>query len=283
MICQEKVKNTLDTRTKNATKKQSTSKSSSAPAFSTQQAAVNDMMRRALEEDQYSALGSIVDTDSSDDDDDEGYNNHPRRSNIIGKPILNRNTLAVAMKRHMRMEAMNALSNFDGKAFLEDAEEYIERGGRASSSFVVNTTKSPAVLSVNENDEELDVNGRRIGKRRKKKKQNHRRGMGGNNAFVNTPDTGVGGGQGGGGVDDDDVGGGDSGGFDDDSRMVEDAEVSIFGQTAGSSNATWVECDRCKKVRLFSLFLMDGGKCNYHDVSQRFSHHYIVETPTRSS
>ena len=29
------------------------------------------MMRRALEEDQYSALGSVVDTDSSDDEDDE--------------------------------------------------------------------------------------------------------------------------------------------------------------------------------------------------------------------
>lgn len=25
-------------------------------------------------------------------------------------------------------------------------------------------------------------------------------------------------------------------------------ETSIFGQTAGSANATWVECDKCKKV-----------------------------------
>mmetsp|Transcript_3972 Transcript_3972/g.6265 ORF Transcript_3972/g.6265 Transcript_3972/m.6265 type:complete len:296 (-) Transcript_3972:287-1174(-) len=29
----------------------------------------------------------------------------------------------------------------------------------------------------------------------------------------------------------------------------EDEESSIFGQTAGASNATWVECDRCKKWR----------------------------------
>ena len=36
--------------------------------YSAAQTAVNDMMRRALEEDQYSALGSVVDTDSSDDD-----------------------------------------------------------------------------------------------------------------------------------------------------------------------------------------------------------------------
>lgn len=37
-------------------------------SYSAAQTAVNDMMRRALEEDQYSALGSIVDTDSSDED-----------------------------------------------------------------------------------------------------------------------------------------------------------------------------------------------------------------------
>ena len=39
-----------------------------AAPYSAAQAAVNEMMRKALEEDQYSALGSIVDTDSEDDD-----------------------------------------------------------------------------------------------------------------------------------------------------------------------------------------------------------------------
>eukprot|EP00986_Skeletonema_menzelii_P003349 scaffold1019_cov146-Skeletonema_menzelii.AAC.7 len=240
----EKVKNSLDSKTKHLAKKLPTSATASTPTSSTgysaQQAAVNDMMRRALEEDQYSALGSVVDTDSSDDED---YN--PRRG--VGKPILNRNTLLVAMKRHMRMEAMNTLNNFDGKSFLEDAEEYVERGGKASSSFVVN--KSPTVLPDNNDEEELDVNGRRIGKRRKKKKQNRR--GGGGNAFMNTPDAGIGGqGVGSGGMDDDGGAGGgiDSSAFDDDS-LAEDAEISIFGQTAGSSNATWVECDRCKKWR----------------------------------
>jgi hypothetical protein len=55
-------------------------------------------------------------------------------------------------------------------------------------------------------------------------------------------------------MDDDDVGGGgvDSSAIDDDSLMGEDAEISIFGQTTGASNATWVECDRCKKVRIVS-------------------------------
>lgn len=238
------------------------------------------MMRRALEEDQYSALGSVVDTDSSDDED---YN--PRRG--VGKPILNRNTLLVAMKRHMRMEAMNTLNNFDGKSFLEDAEEYVERGGKASSSFVVN--KSPTVLPDNNDEEELDVNGRRIGKRRKKKKQNRR--GGGGNAFMNTPDAGIGGqGVGSGGIDDDGGAGGgiDSSAFDDDS-LAEDAEISIFGQTAGSSNATWVECDRCKKVR--NTYRSCLFVTNFDAMSSQISHidHNIiyilstVETPTRSS
>ena len=34
-----------------------------------------------------------------------------------------------------------------------------------------------------------------------------------------------------------------------DQRDDERDEGSIFGQTTGSSNATWVECDKCKKVR----------------------------------
>jgi hypothetical protein len=32
-------------------------------------------------------------------------------------------------------------------------------------------------------------------------------------------------------------------------------ESSIFGQTTGSSNATWVECDKCKKVSYFFVAL----------------------------
>ena len=32
-------------------------------------------------------------------------------------------------------------------------------------------------------------------------------------------------------------------------------DSSIFGQTTGSSNATWVECDKCKKVRITTSFV----------------------------
>jgi hypothetical protein len=38
-------------------------------------------------------------------------------------------------------------------------------------------------------------------------------------------------------------------GVDDDELMDEFDEGSIFGQTAGGPNATWVECDKCKKWR----------------------------------
>jgi len=245
------------------------------------------MMRRALEEDQYSALGSVVDTDSSDDEDEYGNSYNPnRRFNAVGKPILNRNTLLVAMKRHLRMEAMNTLSNFDGKSFLEDAEEYVARGGKASrSSFVVN--KAPFVPDNNYEEEELDVNGRRIGKRRKKKK--NRRG-GGGNAFMNTPDVGQNGGIG--GMDDDDAAGGgggvDSSAIDEDSLMGDDAEISIFGQTTGASNATWVECDRCKKVRRRLTIIYCVTFLSKLHISSYYPLHCIhltstVETPTRGS
>ena len=40
----------------------------------------------------------------------------------------------------------------------------------------------------------------------------------------------------------------DDGGVVDDADVGEEEESSIFGQTTGASNATWVECDRCKKV-----------------------------------
>lgn len=244
------------------------------------------MMRRALEEDQYSALGSVVDTDSSDDEDEYGNSYNPnRRFNAVGKPILNRNTLLVAMKRHLRMEAMNTLSNFDGKSFLEDAEDYVARGGKASrSSFVVN--KAPFAPENNEEDE-LDVNGRRIGKRRKKKK-NRRGGEG--NAFMNTPDVSQIGSSG--GMDDDDAAGGgggvDSSAIDEDSLMGDDAEISIFGQTTGASNATWVECDRCKKVRRRLSIIYRVTFIPRLHISPHYPLHCIypfhtVETPTRSS
>jgi hypothetical protein len=47
---------------------ESVNNNAASGGYSAAQTAVNDMMRRALEENQYSALGSVVDTDSSDED-----------------------------------------------------------------------------------------------------------------------------------------------------------------------------------------------------------------------
>jgi len=43
---------------------------------------------------------------------------------------------------------------------------------------------------------------------------------------------------------------------DEDTERKEMEESSIFGQTLGSTNATWVECDKCGKVRMKEHFLL---------------------------
>ena len=134
--------------------KEPTTPSSAPSGYSALQAAVNDMMRRALEEDQYSALGSVVDTDSSDEEEEdqsEGgiaairWNHRPKRGYTseelnAHKPWvdtstkkLDRHAIVTAMRKHLRVEGMKSVRNFDGGAFLDDAEDYLERGGGGGS------------------------------------------------------------------------------------------------------------------------------------------------------
>ena len=64
----------------------------------------------------------------------------------------------------------------------------------------------------------------------------------------------------------------------------EDEETSIFGQTAGSANATWVECDRCKKVSFVDLLhsvLVISLKPKL--MTYMFNMQSSVETPSRRS
>ena len=265
------------------------------------------MMRRALEEDQYSALGSVVDTDSSDDDggggeDEDDYyqssirwNHRPKRNSSSGdagsknQPWMNnnkgtttqkvdRNTIMIAMRKHLRLEGMKSVRNFDGTAFMEDAEEYLVRGGSGSSN-KRSRSLSPRPSSTNNNvggggggeeeeEEDLAVDGRRIGKRRKKKKKGGKVGAAASSfsgqlsdvpnesgtGGVDTPMSGSGNDDGGGGDwedgKDDSCGGAAAAKDANEDFIPEKEEISIFGQTAGASNATWVECDRCKKVCL---------------------------------
>jgi CW-type Zinc Finger len=143
---------------------------------------VSDQIRKALEEDQYSANGSIVDTDS---DEEEHYL-------YKGRPVrLDKAALWQAAKKL-------ALKNRLGK--------HAEEEGLEESQTEMRRTKS---------------------KKKKRRKEEDR---------MLTDDTSreVLGAQ------------ADIEGVEDD---LDRDGSSIFGQTTGSSNSTWVECDKCKKWR----------------------------------
>ena len=233
----------------------------SAP-YSAAQAAVNEMMRKALEEDQYSALGSIVDTDSDDDDDvgavakstvivnaasipaptTSGGADAPfkgARTSPVPMPSsaagaastavrLDRNVLQAAMRKRLRLEEQKAAPRAitddiylsgDEDEYGSDADDGMSGGGSAPGSRRGSPTPSDA---------------------------SRRRARRGSRPGTDTDDEGVASAKSGGAGDADAAGGL---GGDDDELMDEFEEASIFGATAGSSNATWVECDKCKKWR----------------------------------
>ena len=166
--------------------------------LSAAQMAVNEQMRRALEEDQYSANGSIVDTDSDDEDAQFIYKGHSVR--------LDRTTLVQAARKHL----------------------WLERYGGAYSA----TGAKMDVLGIAEGDDAASRGSHLLGPSKKKKKG--RRGDKDEHSASPKRDSDV-------GITTTSVLSGEA--------EVERDEGSIFGQTAGSSNATWVECDKCKKVR----------------------------------
>ena len=260
--------------------------------LSVQQAAVNDMMKRALEEDKYSALGSVVNVnsdDSSDDDDEEGdtnneveeededdirWNHRPKRSNssssdVADKPWggnsmkekikVDRTTLQLALRKHIRLESQKSVRNFEERTFFTDAEDYLVSGSSTRNASKHSRSMSPMRNGVDGiPDGDLAIDGRRIGKRRKKKKKKGAVAAAAaaaagqqqidvpmeSSGADNTPMTDKSG--------NDDEWENNNAGTDNNGEDVEfvaqEEEESIFGQTQGSSNATWVECDRCKKV-----------------------------------
>lgn len=234
----------------------------SAP-YSAAQAAVNEMMRKALEEDKYSALGSIVDTDSDDDYDvgavakstvivnaasipapttsgadapSKGARTSPvpMPSSAAGAAStavrLDRNVLQAAMRKRLRLEEQKAAPRAitddiylsgDEDEYGSDAADDMSGGGSAPGSRRGSPTPSDA---------------------------SRRRARRGSWPGTDTEDKGVASAKSGAGGADAAGGLGGLGG-DDDELMDEFEEASIFGATAGGSNATWVECDKCKKWR----------------------------------
>lgn len=166
------------------------------------QQAVQEQMRRALEEDQYSAAGSIVDTESDEEDHTYNYRGMAVR--------LDKAALQQAVRKYNLLERLGAsnsstLHGVDEEDDEEDREEEGSNGGRRNTSGKLkkkkkrkdevsqlqDTAKNAASAPTSKDPLSLDA------------------------------------------ADDD---------FDRDGG-------SIFGATTGSSNSTWVECDKCKKWR----------------------------------
>jgi hypothetical protein len=162
------------------------------------QMTVNEQMRRALEEDQYSANGSIVDTESDDDENQYVYHGQSIR--------LDRNYLLQAARKHL----------------------WLERVGGGSGAHP-NSTGGP--------DGSNDQDNRRAAKKKRKKGK-----RGGKEDSLQLGGSAK-------SSDNDLSGEASGGGHHGDPHEFERDEGSIFGQTTGSSNSTWVECDKCKKVR----------------------------------
>jgi hypothetical protein len=178
--------------------------------LSAQQTAVNEQMRRALEDDAYSALGSIVDTDT--DEDDCEYRTR------TGTIRLDRTTILAAMRKRMWVERMT--------------EGNINSGGATT---IVAGPPGATSKSASGNVE----NSASTKKKRKK-------------VVVPVPPTAV-------ARRGKDEAPKASAVADLNDDVLERDEGSIFGQTTGSSNATWVECDKCKKVRSDNAIAFEGA------------------------
>lgn len=133
------------------------------------------------------------------------------------------------------------MSNFDEAVFLEDADDYCDGGGGKNDSSSNNGVIANNGVMYDDEGEELASDGKRIGKRKKKKRRGVKRGS----EEVSESGEEAGSVYGGENADHRDSSGKEE-------EVFQEEETSIFGQTAGSSNATWVECDRCKKVRLWT-------------------------------
>jgi len=203
------------------------------------QTAVKDMMRQLLEEDKYSVQGSIVDTDSSDEEEDEyavyavsggtGFHKRGMYSEEDATLIhLDRSVIFRAARKRLRVEGMKGMIDMSSN--------------RKRVSNVVIMEDTDIGNQMTGGDTADDSSARRGRKKKKKKGKRNHQGLDDMESFevisnneesqVTDPTAGH-------------VNGTDEQG---DEVMGID-ESSIFGQTTGSSNATWVECDKCKKWR----------------------------------
>ncbi|KAG7357281.1 CW-type zinc finger domain containing protein [Nitzschia inconspicua] len=181
------------------------------PGLTPAQKAVNEQMRKALEEDQYSAHGSIVDTDTDDDDQQYVYKGHAVR--------LDRNYLSQAARKHNWL------------------------GFSATSTKIPSATQDDNGID-DEDDDEAILAPVVTGKQKKSKGSGDKKKRGRNQYSTRTKEDTLSKEASDSGTISREISGTSS--ADD---IPERDEGSIFGQTTGASNATWVECDKCKKWR----------------------------------
>ena len=143
------------------------------------QTMVNEQMRRALEADQYSAVGSVVDTDSDREE--------PSRT-----VPLDRATILAAMRKRVWMERQSRTQ--------QEEEDY----DNEENASLRNTNKS---TTLNKKRPKSGVSIESCG-----------------STAIPLEE-----------LNDD---------------VMDRDEGSIFGQSTGTNNATWVECDKCKKVSI---------------------------------
>jgi hypothetical protein len=198
--------------------------------------AVQEQMRKALEEDQYSANGSIVDTDSDDDEHQYMYNGQSIR--------LDRAHLLLAAKKCGWLGDLGA-SGFalpgsgkgsakDGDINFDDAgdeEGILNADGSTNNAGSISKKKPSSKKKKKGNNQYTDRNNNSNSSSTNntssfriddKPKCFTEVGKPKNIGFIGAPDKGA---------------------------EMERDEGSIFGQTTGASNSTWVECDKCKKWR----------------------------------
>ena len=194
--------------------------------LSAAQIAVNEQMRRALEEDQYSAHGSIVESDSEDDEQKFVYKGNTVR--------LDRSFMLQTARKHNWTGGLYNSSSLrrggdKSQADIDDDDE--EEILQSSSSGVIEgVAGSDSPIKGPSGKKNIKATRRSKGRAGGRKDSDN---ISGKDDGVSTRDK---------------TSGASSSGGDNPIEHERD-EGSIFGQTTGASNSTWVECDKCKKWR----------------------------------
>lgn len=205
------------------------------------QTAMNDMMHHVLQDDKYSDIGSIVDIDDSADEEDPraiyaitgGAASSKRgmySNNDDGQLLkLDRSVIVKAARKRIYIEGIRRVMDTTGSRKRANSVVIVEdkEGGNALSS----------MGDLSGDDASVARGGRK--KKRKKNKRVSRSDVddadfGDDHSKVTTSTSGP---------------DGPTCTLTDDMQDVGADESSIYGLPPGSSNATWVECDKCKKWR----------------------------------